>query len=167
MDCNYRIDPTSLAIWTLLCFLRQQQHKSMVWHNKFQRIQGEQTLAYTQWGLLNGDNTHLISIVSLTYLHGHVKYCPCTVLHLTAGKKLIIFKMGLYIWEWPYLLEATAGAAEDIEQMLNKILPLGENDLFLPWRYGTGMLLDRSRETITAWTLTLQSFMDKVSAKSC
>jgi len=30
------------------------------------------------------------------------------------------------------VLEATAGAAEDIEQMLNKILPLGENDLFLP-----------------------------------
>lgn len=59
------------------------------------------------------------------------------------------------------VLEEAAGTAEDIEQMLNKILLLGENDLFLPRRHGTDMLLDRSRETIRTQTLTLQSLMDQ------
>lgn len=59
------------------------------------------------------------------------------------------------------VLEEAAGAAEDIEQMLNKILPLRENDLFLPRRHGTDMLLDRSRETIRTQTLALQSLMDQ------
>lgn len=45
--------------------------------------------------------------------------------------------------------------------MLNKILPLGENDLFLLWRHGTDMLLDRSRGTIRAQTLALQPLMDQ------